>query len=432
MTTRRKFSSGDHNPATIDGISLLPDTILCHILPTKSSVRTSALSKRWLSLWSYVPNLDFELEHQDIINRVTLLHKALTINTFSLIQKNDISLINENEYQLETWIIFAVARNVKNLHLSVVSNVFLPRRLFTCETLVNLRLDDCGVVPNIRGGGVRLPRLKKLHLTYVLYGGDESISNLLSGCPVLEELVMELIWGLVRCNVTSPSIERLTLDFQSSGEGGIDNREYWVEINAPALRYLKMTNCYAQGIKCGTMNSLVEADIDIYKYNDFRYSRCDLEFIDRLRNAECLYLDLAHCTGIIDSLSAWAISFHNLTKLELTADCPFLSKFLESADNLQILIFSEFYEEIESWMEPQQVPKCLSSHLRFVRLSDVGGKQHEYEYIQYLLRNAKVLERMEISSCKSIGFGDKFYMLQKISMFRRGSDACEVAFDLVQ
>ncbi|EYU44902.1 hypothetical protein MIMGU_mgv1a022653mg [Erythranthe guttata] len=391
MTTRRKFSSGEHNPATIDGISLLPDTILCHILsflPTKSSVRTSALSKRWLSLWSYVPNLDFESEHQDIINRVTLLHKALTINTFSLIQKNDSSLINENEYQLETWIMFAVARNVKNLHLSVVSNVFLPRRLFTCETLVNLRLDDCGVVPNIGGGGVRLPRLKKLHLTYVLYEGDESISNLLSGCPVLEELVMELIWGLVRCNVTSPSIERLTLDFQSNGKGGIGNREYWVEINAPALRYLKMTNCYARDIKCGTMNSLIEADIDIYNYNDFPYSRFELEFIHRLRNVECLHLDLAHCTG--------------------------------------------FYEEIECWMEPQQVPKCLSSHLRFVRLSGVGGKQHEYEYIQYLLRNANVLERMEISPCKSIGFGDKFYMLQKISMFRRGSDACEVAFDLVQ
>lgn len=38
----------------------------------------------------------------------------------------------------------------------------------------------------------------------------------------------------------------------------------------------------------------------------------------------------------------WTLStFHNLTKLELKADCRFLLKLLENADNLEILIFWE-------------------------------------------------------------------------------------------
>ncbi|CAN0891399.1 F-box/LRR-repeat protein 25 [Linum grandiflorum] len=48
----------------MDRLSDLPDSILHHILSlvnddTRYSVRTSVLSKRWTSVWKYIPALTF-------------------------------------------------------------------------------------------------------------------------------------------------------------------------------------------------------------------------------------------------------------------------------------------------------------------------------------------------------------------------------------
>ncbi|KAL8032158.1 hypothetical protein ABFX02_13G076700 [Erythranthe guttata] len=428
---RHKYSNGEHNNAiAVDRLSDLPDSLLCHILsflPTKFSVRTSILGQRWRHLWSYVTNLVFRNNSQHAINKVLYLHKHPNINTFSLSDG-----VGCNVNQIGTWITYAVARNVQNLDLYCRRyKIALPRCLFTCETLVDLKLDSCGVIPNGgAAGALFLPRLKKLHLIRLQYEAEESLPHLLSGCPMLEELTVCLFVNSYPRKISSPTIKRLAISLHLDGTASRNQLDYdrRLEIDTPALVYLKLFAFSIPYIKCGALTDLTEADIYIWDYikngDRFLYSQSVVEFIGGLHNVKCLRLELSHCTEMVDLLySAWrSISFRNLTELKLSSDCLFLLKFLEKADNLEILTLSEGGDA--KWIQPKQVPTCLLSRLRDIKFVGVRGKVYEFMIMRYLLLNARVLERMEIIYPR-----EKIeIMLKEISRFERGSKACKVAF----
>ncbi|KAL7087272.1 hypothetical protein ACP275_13G057600 [Erythranthe tilingii] len=147
MEIIKQHNSKKPNALPIDRLSYLPDSILCHILSflpaTSNSVATSILSRRWRYLWSYVPNLFFNYENSDTINRVLLLRKLHNISTFSLFDGT-----KRNYHQIETWITFAGERNVQNIDIYLTVHLDSPRCLFTCKTLIDLTLHRCGVVPD--------------------------------------------------------------------------------------------------------------------------------------------------------------------------------------------------------------------------------------------------------------------------------------------
>ncbi|KAK6134332.1 hypothetical protein DH2020_011793 [Rehmannia glutinosa] len=375
------------NPPSVDRLSRLPDAVLCQILsflPTKLSVATSILAKRWRFLWTHVPTLDFDGENHNIINRVIMLHKVQGLTTFRLCYMDKC-----DDYEFETWITTAIARNVQNLDIGLNYQFMLPRCLFTCKTLVNLTLFNCVGIPS--SGAVSLPSLKKLHLYFVRYQVDEAIPHLLSGCPVLDELIIE---GIVDKDLLQDGVSK--------------------HISAEML------------------TSLIEADIyfDYYK-NDGEsddYFQSVVKFIDSLRNVKYLKLssgmelEPGGDFGGPESIRR----FDNLTKLELAIDWLFLTRFLKSADNLEVLIISEVDGYLRyNWMKPKQVPTCLLSHLRMVRIDQFWCTKYEFKLVRYLLKNSKVLKRMEIYSPNNEA---KFDTLQKISLFQRGSETCELAF----
>ncbi|GFQ08793.1 putative fbd-associated F-box protein at5g56700, partial [Phtheirospermum japonicum] len=193
--------------------------VLCHILsflPTKTSVKTSILSTRWSSIWAHVPTLDFH--HDDyrtgttdlpnIVSRVMSLHKVQTLDSLRLIFQDC------SDFELETLIIIAMSRNVRNLDIEVDSESTLPRRLFTFRNLVRLRLSGFPCIYKTRGD-VHLPCLKRLHLDYLQCQVDEDLPRLLSGCPVLEDLTLEIVSFAEKksgCfNVSSSSLKRLVV-----------------------------------------------------------------------------------------------------------------------------------------------------------------------------------------------------------------------------
>ncbi|KAL7087701.1 hypothetical protein ACP275_13G084300 [Erythranthe tilingii] len=427
----------DNMVITIDNdrLSELPDSLLTHILsflPTKLSVRSSILARRWRFLWTEVPTLDFDKEEEDFIASFISLHKLQTINTFRLTSNENYTF----RYFNDAWFKAAIDRKVKNIDLSAFKAVMLPALLFTCKTLVDFRLDSYFVVPGM-GCNVCLPCLKILHINSVIYkDGDETLVHLLSGCPVLEELVIGLVTNenLVPCNISSATLKRLTVHFTFFSHVTLFYKHHHrVEINTPALEYIRLVDCLSEHIKCGPLTSLTEADVYLHnaykKQDDSRYSQSVLDFVDRLSSVKYLKLDLSYCTEIIDSVfSAWIVNFDNLIKLELTADCRFLTKILEKADNLEILVFWEVGEEIKGWMEPEQVPTSLLSNLRTIMLTNIVGTKHDFEIVSYLLMNAKVLEKIEIAYPLFLGSDEKACVVEEISSFERGSEACELSF----
>ncbi|KAL9145915.1 hypothetical protein ABFS82_13G076100 [Erythranthe guttata] len=150
------------------------------------------------------------------------------------------------------------------------------------------------------GGAVCLPRLKKISLLGVELEADEALPHLLSGCPVLEELVMDSFTYLGSCIISSPTMKRLTLNFGESSDKF--NR---LEINSPALGYLVFDHRLPVHMKSEPLTSLVEAYISLFEdeeQDSFLYSQLLLEFINRLCNVKSLKLDLSFCPQIVDSV----------------------------------------------------------------------------------------------------------------------------------
>ncbi|GFP88700.1 F-box/FBD/LRR-repeat protein at1g16930 [Phtheirospermum japonicum] len=193
--------------------------------------------------------------------------------------------------------------------------------------------------------------LKKLHLFRVKYDVGENLTKLFTGCPVLEELIMVRLEedGLVCCNIFSPTIKMITLDFPYNPPV-YHNHEHKVELNTPALRNLRLTEFISTHISSQKMlTSLTEVvvsfDYDEKDYGGDKYFQSMIKFIFSVSNMKCLKLT---CPLEFDPGGSFAEQRHdslrkldNLLKLELAADWYFLTNFLACADNLEVLIIHE-------------------------------------------------------------------------------------------
>ncbi|KAG8367892.1 hypothetical protein BUALT_Bualt16G0120000 [Buddleja alternifolia] len=219
--------------------------------------------------------------------------------------------------------------------------------------------------------------------------------------------------------------------------------DYKLQINTPSLRYLNVRDVISQHISTRTFNSLVQADICLYNdlvNDDVLYSSSVLELVENVCQVKCLTLSIRYRKFLDSSFAAATSKFINLTKLELDADWLFMLNFLENADNLQVLIIREVLDNLDRdtlkcWREPQQVPTCLSSHLKQVTFNAFGYSEDEFKLVSYILKNGEVLKMMKIYDRGYIPYlkrnefqKKKFNAPQRISAFERRSQTCEVKF----
>ena len=181
---------------TVDRISDLPDSILCHILsfvPTKLAAITSVLSKRWKQVWLSVLALYFDQEafidfnsFRNFVNlTMSLRDEEIPIHSFTF-KGADSCRLRQRDFDRIFKIV--MERGVENLNFDMCNKMHLiklPPRILSFRTLHVLKL---GQIQMGDFQEVDFPCVKTLHLNSVYFLYAEHIVKFLQGCPILEDL----------------------------------------------------------------------------------------------------------------------------------------------------------------------------------------------------------------------------------------------------
>uniref|UniRef100_A0A1J3FY84 F-box/FBD/LRR-repeat protein n=1 Tax=Noccaea caerulescens TaxID=107243 RepID=A0A1J3FY84_NOCCA len=424
-----------------DRINHLPEALHLHILsllPTKDAVATSALSKQWRSLWKLVPKLDFNdfvYEYNpserdafsETVSKVLLSHKSPVLESLRIHFRVDKSRAAD----IGMWIGIAYARHVRELSLYFssergVTNFKFPIGMFHSETLETLELGAWVLV--YVPSQACLKSLKTLRLQSVDYKDESSLVNLLSGCPNLENLVVNRDEdGVEIFTVEVPSLQRLTIFDSNDGKmaGGY-------VINVPSLKYLEIHGVESRQC-CVIENApeLVEARIvNVSKI-------VDEKLLVSLTSVKTLSLALSPLEITFPTGSI----FYQLVNLELNTYKAewwnLLLLMLDASPRLQVLKLRdnscyEYWDPsvaCKKWSQPNKVPECLLSHLEtFVWRSYRQRLEEEKVVAKYILSNAAHLKRASFSEMP-LQERNSQEMVVELESVVRASDSCELVFE---
>ncbi|XP_010451178.2 PREDICTED: F-box/LRR-repeat protein At3g26922-like [Camelina sativa] len=420
-----------------DLISELPDALLIQILsllPTIDAVGTCVLSKRWSSLWQYLPKLDYHYQNgrtslrlsPQFVHRFLLLNKSLLLESMRLIVESDCEAVD-----IGIWIGYAVERGLRELELDPNSEngyIRLPSNIYACQTLEVLKLKSY-VRVDVPDSPVCFKSLKILHLHLVYYEDDDSVRRLFSSCPNLEELdVKRYIDNVIKFVIESPSLKRLSIRDCSDGDG---QRGY--VINAPSLNYLSIKGPKDFEFSLEYTPKLVEANIT--NISNIKTEKILLPLASSVKR---LSLSLSH----LETRYAASIIFHQLVYLELgtreTEWWNLLMNLLMNSPQLQALKlsdgdgkYSEEHETNPPFTKPISVPPCLLSHLQIFEWEGYNGqREEEIQVATYILTNAKHLTKANFSTdYKYFTADEKLEMLQELAREPKASTSCYFFFE---
>ncbi|XP_024017885.1 F-box/FBD/LRR-repeat protein At2g04230 [Morus notabilis] len=236
-----------------DRISDLPDAIIIHVLsflPTLYAIRTSLLSKRWRSMWTLVPVLDFcdsrdirdSKRHNERNDRREKFYKFVDECLEHPYAETTISKLklNMEDYgdssRMNGWLRFPLKKNIHELNLRVRGAGYcIPQFILHLRALTVLKLNGLAVRYLFPSS---LPSLKELYLMKIQMA-NQALDYLLMGCPCLEILHVNYSYGLLNPKVKSLSLK--SLDFRTGG--GKDRHAHTIDVEAINLHSF----LYSQG-----------------------------------------------------------------------------------------------------------------------------------------------------------------------------------------
>ncbi|XP_021717619.1 F-box/LRR-repeat protein 13-like [Chenopodium quinoa] len=234
-----------------DYISSLHDTILCHILsflPTKSTVKTCVLSKRWKKVWNQVPVLDFteipdgyhplcneaKISYNKFVNKVLAENNAFYLQRFCY----EFSCDDDCDYY-ESWLNAAKKREYYEIDLNFTlggSRSYKFIEMIYGKGVKMLKLT--GVKMNDTPESFHLPSLEIVHFVRVEFNGSEYMKRFTSNCATLKTIIIKECTGFDEMlfveSLTLKSLEIFDIVSQAWG------RSLIISIKAPILEYLSI------------------------------------------------------------------------------------------------------------------------------------------------------------------------------------------------
>ncbi|XP_022735816.1 F-box protein At5g03100-like isoform X2 [Durio zibethinus] len=239
----------------LDRISELPKDVLCHILsllPMQMAIQTSILSTRWRHLWKSTHVVDFHdlpfsarkpVDYTPITRCLDSLESP-NIKSFTVVGH----IGHRSHPDVRRWVEFAFSKNVETLRIGLMQISFpvkfslLPRSFFTkndqTQKIKVLLLSHVDFIPprGVTFSGSGFVSLQSLSLTNCKLV-DGTVESLLRKCLVLEVLVLDSCFGLIRVNISGPNLKLKQLTFMRNLFD--EEEDMLFEVDAPGLATLK-------------------------------------------------------------------------------------------------------------------------------------------------------------------------------------------------
>ncbi|GJY02948.1 FBD-like protein [Tanacetum coccineum] len=330
----------------VDTLSTLPEDIRSNILslmPTKSAMRTSILSRSWRYSWMWVHNVDFDEVHPvpdldcflEFVNRVLEHCKATQVKIFRL-----------------------------NFTKGMFQN-----QLCQSGLLKQLELH----FPLLDGESkITLPCVKTLDII-ISSQPSENVSKLIHGCPELKNLSV----GIKKCNHPQhyhykiPTLKRLKLSTCQS-------------VSYISQVYLQLPNLehfFVDGLLC---LEFLEEDLDLSSLVDAK-ATCHVkddglwvELLERISKAKSISVNITlwNPDSKLDVCVKPLPNFPNLKHLEVEgyigAEYQLIPHILERCSELEHL--SIVKPKGGNWNQPQVVPASMIGSLKTVKYADTYAR----------------------------------------------------------
>lgn len=416
-----------------DLLSNIPKNALDGILvrlPLRDVVRTSILSKKWRYIWCRLPELTLDETlwetHDERLqlrtgkdltfvtsNFTKIMYHILTLHA-RLITKFTLSIrFLVGCPNVDNLIYFLSGDDIQDLVLRLPEdNLYkLPSSFFTCLQLRHLTLQNCLILPppTFRG----FDRLINMELCDVKIS-SKFLESLISNCPLLEQLVLE-----------------------------IDRILNVIEINAPMLRSFDFTGS-VRFLCLKNIPLLAKFSLADSEYIDWAERRDIVKFFQSLSTLEHLHLEYMCFAAGPDLVPArLPFDLNHVKHFSLRVDPSDLDEVLCTLCLIRSFPYLQ-YLKIEILGEDNGIPalECLEvehfsdvtfNHLREVRLIMGAGTKPEMQLIKLLLAKSPVLVRMLIEPWMAEEFvpatikeSATVQMLVEVTKFQRASPTAEV------